>query len=361
MDERIREHAAVLVEWSGSIKAGNDVVIAVGEGAHELGVAVAEKLGAVGAHPVTTYVSDEIERAYLRAHDCDFDETPAHELALYEETDSVLLLVGSRNTATFADVPQEVRHAWPTEAVREAWLATDWVKTVHPTRAHAQQAGMTYEAYQDFVYDAVLRDWGAFADEMAELKTLLDAGSEVRIVKGMDDTDITMSIEGRKAVIADGSGNLPSGEVYTVPSDTTGEVYFDVPMTVQGRRVQGVRLRFEDGEVVDHAAETGETALGELLETDAGARRLGELGVGMNRGIDRFTDNILFDEKMDGTVHLAVGSAYNECLPDGEKGNQSAIHTDLITDMTREETRLEVDGEVIQCNGTFRWEEGFDG
>lgn len=360
MDERIREHAAVLVEWCGDIEAGDDVVIAVDERAHELGVAVAEKLGAVGAHPVTTYVSDEMERAYLRARDRDFDETPAHELALYEETDSVLLLVGSRNTTAFADVPQEVRYAWPTEAVREAWLATDWVKTIHPTRAHAQQAGMAYETYQDFVYDAVLRDWRAFADEMAELKSLLDAGSEVRIMKERDDTDITLSIEGRKAVVADGSTNLPSGEVYTVPADTTGEIYFDVPLTVQGRRIQGVWFRFEDGELIDYTAETGETALGELLETDAGARRLGELGIGMNRGIDRFTDNVLFDEKMGGTIHLAIGSAYNECLPDGEEGNQSAIHTDLITDMTRGDTQLEIDGTVIQRNGTFRWEDGFD-
>jgi len=100
--------------------------------------------------------------------------------------------------------------------------------------------------------------------------------------------------------------------------------------------------------------------LREILETDAGARRLGELGIGMNRGIDRVTDNILFDEKMGETVHLAVGRAYDACLPEGESGNQSAVHTDLITDMSEEST-LSVDGEVIQRDGTFRWESGFAG
>lgn len=361
MDERIREHASLLVNWSAHIKQGDNVVVAVGESAHDLGVAVAEKLGAIGANIVTTYVSDEVNRAYLRAYDGNFEENPAQELALYENTDSVLVLVGSRNTTALSDVPSDALHAWPTEAVREAWLATDWVKTLHPTRAHAQQAGMAYEEYQEFVYDAVLRDWGELAEEMAELKDLLDAGSEVRLVKEGDDTDVTMPIEGRTAAIGDGSINLPDGEVYTVPKDTEGTVHFDVPMTIQSRRVHGVRLVFEDGEVVDYSAETGEVALGDLLATDAGACQHGELGFGMNRGIDRFTDNILFDEKMGGTVHLAVGSAYSECLPEGEEGNQSAIHTDLITDMTREGTWVEVDGEVVQRNGLFRWEDGFEG
>ncbi|MUW15498.1 aminopeptidase, partial [Halorubrum sp. CBA1125] len=116
----------------------------------------------------------------------------------------------------------------------------------------------------------------------------------------------------------------------------------------------------EDGEVVDFSAEAGEDALASVLDTDPGARRLGELGIGMNRGIDRFTDSILFDEKMGDTVHLAVGRAYDACLPAGESGNDSAVHVDMISDVSAD-SRLEVDGEVIQRNGRFRWEEGFEG
>ncbi|ADJ16340.1 aminopeptidase [Halalkalicoccus jeotgali] len=362
MDERTHEHAEVLVDWSARVERGDDVVLSVAEGAHDLAVAVAEKLGERGANPLVTYDSDEVSRAYLRAHDGEFG-TGEHELAMMESADVYLRLGGGRNTSALADVPGEVRqgYATATAALRETRMDTDWVSTVHPTRSLAQQAGMAYEEYRDFVYDAICRDWEALAEEMAEMKELLDAGSEVRIEKG--GTDLTMSIEGRTAVnsaasVAYDSHNLPSGEVFTAPHATEGEVFFDVPMTINGKRLQDVSLVFEGGEVVDFSAGTNEDELETILDTDAGARRLGELGIGMNRGIDRFTDNVLFDEKMGDTVHLAVGRAYDACLPEGESGNDSAVHVDLITDMS--EGVMEIDGEVVQRNGVFRWEDGFE-
>jgi len=199
------------------------------------------------------------------------------------------------------------------------------------------------------------------------MKAILDDGDEVRIVTERDDapdTDVTMSIAGRTAVnsaasVAYDSHNLPSGEVFTAPYDTTGEAFFDVPMTIDATRVRGVHLVFEGGEVVDFAAETGADALADVLDTDAGARRLGELGIGMNRGIDRFTDSILFDEKMGDTVHMAVGRAYDACLPEGESGNDSAVHVDMISDVSAD-SRLEIDGEVVQRDGTFVFEPAFE-
>jgi aminopeptidase len=148
--------------------------------------------------------------------------------------------------------------------------------------------------------------------------------------------------------------------VFTAPYATEGEVSFDVPMTINDRRVRDAWLEFEGGEVVDYGAEVGEDAIAEAVTTDEGARRLGELGIGMNDGIDRVTGDILFDEKMGGTVHLALGRAYKACLPDGESGTESAVHVDLITDMRTAGTRLEVDGELIQRDGRFRWEDGFE-
>ncbi|WP_435344503.1 aminopeptidase [Haloarchaeobius sp. HRN-SO-5] len=364
MDERIREHAEVLVNWSARVEPGDNVIVTVDEGAHDLAVAVAEELGAVGANMSVQYGSSEVTRAYLRNHDRDFDEDPAHTLAHVENADVALRLGGGRNTSAMADVPAETRQASSkaTQKVREAWMDTDWVSTLHPTRSLAQQAGMAYEEYQNFVYDAVLRDWESLAEEMARMKEILDEGSEVRLVK--EGTDITMSIEGRTAVnsaasVAYDSHNLPSGEVFTAPYDVEGEVLFDVPMTFRGKRVSDVRLVFEDDEVVEHSAAQNEDVLTAILDTDEGARRLGELGIGMNRGIDRFTDNILFDEKMGDTVHMAVGRAYDANLPEGEPGNDSAVHVDMITDVS-EDSFLSVDGDVVQRNGTFRWEEGFD-
>jgi aminopeptidase len=367
MDQRVLEHAETLVDWSGRIEAGDNVVVSVGEGAHELGVAVAEKLGDRGANMHVTYSSEEMHRAYQRAHDGDFDADPEFELALYERADSALSLRGTRNTAATVDIPEQTQQAFSQarEKIREAHLATDWVSTVHPTRALAQQAGMSYQAYADFVYDAILRDWESLAEEMGQLKEILDRGSEVRILKDGDATDLTLSIENRTAVnsaasVAYDSHNLPSGEVFTAPADTAGQVVFDIPMTIRGSRIENARLVFKDGVVVDWEADSGEDVLTSIIETDGGSNRLGELGIGMNRGIDRITDQILFDEKMGGTVHLALGRAYEACLPEGESGNQSAVHVDLITDMREDGTRLLVDGELIQRDGVFRWEDEFE-
>ncbi|GAB3039685.1 aminopeptidase [Natronobiforma cellulositropha] len=361
MDPRVYEHAEILVDWSARVERGDDVVLSVGPDAHDLAVAVAEKLGERGATLLATYDSSELTRAYLRAHDGEFAADPDYERALYERADVVLRLGGGRNTSAMADVPGETRSAYrrARTGVREARFATRWVSTAHPTRALAQQAGMAYEEYRDFAYDAICRDWEALADEMAHLKTRLDEGSEVRLLAG--ETDLTMSIEGRTAVnsaasVAYDSHNLPSGEVFTAPAATEGVVVFDIPMTIQGRPVRDVRLEFDGGDVVDHAAEAGEDVIAEILETDAGARRLGELGVGMNRGIDRYTNNILFDEKMAETVHLALGRAYDACLPDGETGNESAVHVDLLLD-TGADSRFEIDGEVVAEDGTFVFEE----
>ena len=378
MDPRVREHAEVLVEWSARVEAGDDVVVSVAEDAHDLGVAVAEVLGEHGANVTTLYGSDEVSRAYLhgveeradgRVDTDDFDDDPTVDRALFEAADSYLRIGGGRNTTASADVGRDTRQAYAKarKHVREARMETDWVSTVHPTRSLAQQAGMSYEEYQAFVYDAVLRDWESLAAEMSRMKEVLDAGEEVRLVTerpDAPDTDITMSIADRTAVnsaasVAYDSHNLPSGEVFTAPYDTEGEVFFDVPMTIDATRVRDVHLVFEDGEVVDFSADVGEDSLAGVLDTDAGARRLGELGIGMNRGIDRFTDSILFDEKMGDTVHLAVGRAYDACLPEGESGNDSAVHVDMITDVS-EDSVMAVDGEVVQRNGTFRWEEGFE-
>jgi aminopeptidase len=360
MDERVEAHAETLVEWSARIEAGDDVVLSVGPEAHELAVAVAGELGDRGANLLCTYSSGEISRAYLNAHGGDFAADPDFEAAMLERADAYLSLGGGRNSAATADVPEGRRSAYDRarEGIREARLDTDWVKTLHPTRSLAQRAGMAYEAYQEFLYAAVLRDWESLAAEQERLKELLEDTAAVRIVA--EGTDITLDVSGRFAVnscasVAYDSHNLPSGEVFTAPRNAEGHVTFDVPMTINDRRVRDAYLEFEGGEVVDFSAAQGESAIAGVLDTDDGAKRLGELGIGMNRGIDRPTDTILFDEKMAGTVHLALGRAYDDCIPEGEEGNQSATHTDLITTMG-EGSRLELDGEAVQEDGRFVWE-----
>jgi aminopeptidase len=365
MDPRIREHAEVLVDWSARIEAGDTVVVSAGPEAHEFAVAVAEKLGEVGAQFLVEYRSGEVSSAYATNFEGEWTEN-ALKRSLYEEMDAWLRLGGGRNAAESSAIPPEtVRAATAANRdLQEVRLASDWVGTHHPTRAAAQQAGMSVRNYRDFVYGAILRDWESLAAEMAQLKDLLDDGTEVHLWKADDPTDLTMRIDDRTAVnsaasVDYDSHNLPSGEVFTAPFAAEGEIVFDVPLLVRGTQTKDVHLVFEGGEVVDYSAAQGESVIQDIVETDEGARRLGELGVGMNRGIDRVTNNLLFDEKMAGTVHLALGRAYDSNVPEGETGNQSVVHVDLVTDM-RTDSEFRIDGDVIQRSGYFRWEDEFD-
>ena len=219
MDDRISAHAKTIVDWSARIEAGDDVVVAVGEGAHDLAVAVASVLGERGANVVTTYDSEELQRAYLRGGDQEFEPEPAFEQALYENADAVLSLGGSRNAAAMADVPEQRRNDYrrSRRGIREARLATDWVSTVHPTRADAQRAGMAFEQYRSFVYDAVLRDWESLAEEMAQLKTLLDEGDRVRISGGKPGEyngtkTVAVTSDTTMCILERGDGPAPTGE-----------------------------------------------------------------------------------------------------------------------------------------------------
>ncbi len=268
----------------------------------------------------------------------------------------------NENATETADVDPETESArsQARQSVLDERLSTQWCLTQHPTPANAQLAELSTEAYESFVYDAVNKDWAAQRDQQQQMVELLDPATEVRVVSG-DETDLRMSVAGNRTLNDDATHNLPGGEVFTapVPDSVEGEVLFDMPLYAQGREVEDVYLRFEDGEVVQHAAGKNEDVLTGLLETDAGARRLGELGIGMNRAIDQFTYNMLFDEKMGDTVHMAVGRAYDATVGEDNEQNDSAVHQDMIVDMSTE-SRIELDGEVVQRDGTFRFENGFE-
>jgi aminopeptidase len=362
MDPRIREHAAIIVDHSVNIETGDNVIIAAPPAAEGLVVALYEKLGERGARPALHWGNSRAERAYDRAMEHADYQTPEHSLAEMEQTDVVILISGTRNTAETSDVAPETNAAASRafDPVLKERLDKQWVITQHPTTGNAQQAEMSTDAYADFVYRAVDKDWDAQRAHQNRVVEILDPAHEVHIVSG-DTTDITMSISGMSTGNDFGEKNLPGGEVYTVPvpDSVEGKILFDKPLMWRGREIEDVYLKFEAGEVVEHSAKTNEEVLTSVLDTDDGAHRLGELGIGMNRDIDRFTYNMLFDEKMGDTVHMAVGEALSECIPEGMEKNESAQHVDMIVDMS-EESFIEVDGEIVQRNGTFVFEEGFD-
>ena len=363
MDPRIREQAEIIVDHSTDVRAGDNVVISAPAVAADLAVAIHEAVGDRGAMPVYLGKSDRADRAFLKAIDDDEIRTPTHLEACYEESDALIRVRSATNATEQGDVDPETQaaHAKARRPVQEVALSKRWCLTQFPSPASAQLAGMSTEAYENFVWDAINKDWSAQREHQMQMVEVLDSADEVHIRSG-DVTDVTLSVDGMTTINDHAEHNLPGGEVFTAPvrDSVVGEVLFDKPLYHQGREVIDAFLRFEEGEVVDHAAAKNEDVLREVLDTDDGARRLGELGIGMNRDIDRFTYNMLFDEKMGDTVHMAIGRAYDETVGEDREANQSAVHLDMIVDMS-EDSVIEVDGDVVQRNGRFRFEEGFEG
>ncbi|MFC4986364.1 MULTISPECIES: aminopeptidase [Saliphagus] len=359
MDPRIREHARIIANHSVSLQEGDDVVVDAHPVAEDLVVALHEEIGEVGANPIRTSqrTGKRAHRAFLRASDGEF-ETPDHELALIEETDVYIAIRATDNVTQTSDVSPETSsaHRQAHGPILDERLSTRWCLTQFPAPANAQLAEMSTEGYENFVWDAVNKEWDDQREFQANMVEILDPADEIRIVSG-EHTDVTMSLADNPTINDHGEHNLPGGEVFTapVPDSVEGEVLFDMPLYHQGREITDVSLEFEAGEVVAHSAAKNEELLTEVLNTDDGARRLGELGIGMNRDIDRFTYNMLFDEKMGDTVHMAVGRAYEDTVGEGNERNDSAVHVDMIVDMS-EDSRIEVDGEVVQEDGTFVFE-----
>ncbi len=359
MDPRVREHAEIIVDHSVNVQADDEVILRGDPVAEDLIVAIAELCGKRGANLSTRMNSSRVSAAYRRALDVDDISMSDVSLAAMKEADVYIAIRADTNTNESSDIDPEKNSALAKEnqEILDIRLDKRWVGTQYPAPGNAQDAEMSTPRYEEFVWGAVNKDWDAVREHQQQMVEILDPAEEVRIVSG-EETDVTMSIAGNNTLNDYGERNLPGGEVFTapVPDSVEGKVLFDKPLMAQGREIQDVYLEFEEGVVVNHSAGKNEEVLSAVLETDEGARRLGELGIGMNRDIDRFTYNMLFDEKMGDTVHMALGRAYGETVGEGNESNDSAMHMDMIVDMS-EDSRIEVDGEVVQRNGTFVFEE----
>jgi aminopeptidase len=286
-----------------------------------------------------------------------------------EHVDAVITIWGDRNTRSLSQAdPQRVskRIASRRTLTNRLWERIDegqakWVGTRFPTDAHAQDAEMALAEYEDFVYGAChvrvdedpVAHWRAVSVDLGERARELNEFTELRIVG--PDTDLRINVAGREWLAADGKLNMPDGEIFTSPveTETEGEIRFSFPAIFHGRGVEDVRLRFEGGRVVDAEAKTADDYLQSLLDMDDGARILGEVAFGLNYEIDRFTRDILFDEKIGGTLHLALGSSFKKL--GGE--NDSGLHWDMICDL-RSEGEVYADGELVWQAGHFLHEPG---
>ena len=280
-----------------------------------------------------------------------------------ETVDVRIALEAPGNTRRLSNVDpaRHARHERSSEELRNRYLERAaagelrWVLSAYPTEAAAQDASMSLVEYEDFVYGAGFLDdpdpvarWQQFGERVDRLAAFLSTKRELRVVA--EGTDLRFVTEGRTWIPSKGQENFPDGEVFTGPVETSveGEIRFTYPGVFHAREVDDVRLRFEAGEVVEATASRGEEFLREMIAMDEGARRVGEFAFGLNEGVAIFTRNTLFDEKIGGTMHLALGTAY----PETGGLNRSALHWDLICDL-RSGSEVLADGELIYSDGQF--------
>ena len=362
-DPRVQKLAQVLVRYSLDLQPGEEFALRTSPLAEELNLAVSKEALLAGAHVSVVNILPGLNEVFLKyASDEQLDYiSPIHRL-ITEKYRAILDIEADHNTREFSGVdPSRLsrsqrarKELFQTFIDRMGSKDLKWCGTVYPTQALAQEADMSLSEYQDFVYGAGLLDlpdpvegWKEETVRQQRLMSWLEGRDQVTI-QGKD-IDLRMSIQGRAFVGASGHLNFPDGEIYTTPVEESvnGWVRFAYPAIFGGREVIDVELWFEQGKIVKEKASKGQDLLTELLNTDEGARYLGELGIGTNYAIQRFTKNMLFDEKIGGTIHLAVGMGF----PEVNGKNQSAIHWDMLCNMAQSEMR--VDGDLFYKDGKF--------
>jgi aminopeptidase len=353
-----RAFAALLCDYCLDVQAQEQVLVRSTTLAAPLLLELQGEILRRGAWPLLRVeVPGEAASFYANARDEQLDDYPPLAITEAKKVNKVLSVQAPADARelAFTDPERMGRAARARRPVREATLSKPWCSSLWPTPSLAAQAGMAEDEYAAFVERALFLDqpdpagaWGGLRAFQEQLIGQLSGASELRLEA--EGTDLTLSVQGRRWVNSDGKRNMPSGEVFTGPheSSANGTVRFSVRSAPSGIDVDGVELTFRDGEVLEARAATGEDYLRAALATDDGARRLGEIGIGTNFGIDRPTGTILFDEKIGGTVHLALGRSYPET---GGK-NVSAVHWDLICDL-RSGGLLTADGEAVQADGRF--------
>ncbi len=353
MDKRWAQLGDLLVNYSAAVKPGEKVMIAFVElETYPLVHAVYEACIKVGAYPQVQFLSEELNRLILK-HGSQEQIGWVPEIEAYgmQWADVYFGLRGAHNLDVFWDVEADklslFRQAMGKISTKR-WQKTRWCLLRVPNAALASQAGVDEETMMDMFFNACLLDWPAYGKKWSRWAEVLDKGERVHVLgKG---TDLSFSIKGRTWDVADGSWNMPDGEIATSPVESTldGCIYFDFPGVLGGRLMHDIRLRWEKGKLVEASSSTNQDFLLSVIHTDPGASLIGEFAIGTNPEVKLFSKDILLDEKIDGTIHIALGRAY----PKVGGTNQSAIHWDIIKDM-RQEGEIYLDDTLIYQKGKF--------
>jgi aminopeptidase len=369
-DPLLEKLADVLVNYSTGVRPGQLVRITAPSVASPLVTELYRGVVAAGGHPMVRLSPDELSEIFLKnASDEQLRYVNPISLFEVERIDASIGVWADENTKALTNV--DPKRMGLSQAARKPLMekfmqrAADgtlhWCGTQFPTQASAQDAEMSLAEYEDFVFSAGLLDrpdpvaaWRAVSERQQRLVDFLNGKSDYRVVAA-NGTDVRMSVAGMRWINCDGHENFPDGEVFTGPvvDSVNGTVHFSFPAVHHGREVQDVRLKFKDGRVVDASASKGQEFLFSMLDMDAGSRFLGECAIGTNYNITRYTRNTLFDEKIGGTVHFALGAGY----PETGNHNQSGLHWDMVVDL-RHGGFVEIDGVKVNVDGRFT-REGF--
>ncbi len=363
-DQRLEKLANLLVNYSTKVQPGETVFIMCDAVAEPWAVEVAKAAVKAGAHVETMLTSQEVAEAKLKY--CTTEQLQKGNTILETmlvKADVWLTAWANRNTKVNSAIDSEKikLNAIGQSAWRKIYSercgngSLRWCGTQFPTYSDAQEASMSLSDYEDFVYGAGLLDkenpaeeWKRVSAEQEKWAKWLDTKKELHIIS--EETDIKVGINGRKWINCDGRVNFPDGEVFTSPEETkiNGIISFSFPGIYAGKEIEGIKLVIKEGKVVEATAKKGEDLLRALLSTDEGASYFGEVAIGTNYGIERFTRNMLFDEKIGGTVHMAIGNS----MPDAGGLNRSSIHWDMLCDM-RNGGKIFADGILFYENGRF--------
>ncbi|MBA3044988.1 MAG: aminopeptidase [Euryarchaeota archaeon] len=363
-DPRIEKLAKLTVNYSVNVKKGDSVLIHAPILSEPLALEMYREVLLAGGHPIMTPIFERTSEIYFElAKDHHLDHCSPYKKFLYKNIDCLISIMADENTRSLANADTKKiarsqaanREIFDIYMERSAKGELKWCGLPYPTSALAQEGSMSLSEYEKFVYSACLVDR---KDPIAEWKKV--SKSQEAMVKYLnkvsklefygEDTDLKMSVKGRKWINCDGKFNMPDGEVFSAPVENSveGQIRFTFPGIYIGKEVEDITLNFKKGKIVKAGAEKGNDLLQSLIGIDDGAKRLGEVAIGTNYGIKKFTKNILFDEKLGGTIHMAIGSAYPEC----KAKNKSAIHWDMIKDMERG-GEIIADGETVYKNGKW--------
>lgn len=360
----IKKYAKVLVNYSLDVKKKDSVLIQGNMLAEPLIKAIYKQVILNGGHPIVmSQFEGQEEIFYKNASEDQLNYQSPFQKYLYENIDARIYIIANYNTKALTNIEPEKmkKRQLANKELMEIFMnraaegELNWNICQYPTLSDAQEAKMSLEDYEKFVFKACHLDkdepvnyWKEFGSRLQKYADYLEGVDELHFKS--QDTDLKCRIGGRKWVADMGKENYPGGEVFTGPIEDSvnGHIRFSFPGIYQGKEIEDICLTFEDGKVVKATAVKGEDLLQTLLETDEGARFVGEVAVGCNKGIKHFTRNMLFDEKIGGTIHLAIGRSYPET---GGK-NVSSIHWDMLCDM-KQGGQIYADGEKIYENGEF--------